>query len=467
MRLVHRDWAKDFEEDMISEMGFVIDIPISINKKEIIRNPRGLYSSKFGGDITDVEELQRKYICSNACGYSVGKFIEGTICPKCGQKVEYKDDEIEKTGWIVLKEPYYVINPALYALLTKLIKPKILDTIIKYEKKVDKDGHVADYIVDHKIPFANIGLIEFRKRFIEILNIVGDKNKPLEYQLIMENLDKLFINKIAVLSLLLRPVVMLDNSTFKYDMVNNSYAEILSRVDMINNEMYNFMDHLNVQKLYEIQVKLNELYNDIIKSKLNGKKKVFRNMILGSRVNFSARHVIVPLTNNPPIDGVTIPYLSFIEFYKFEIMNIYRKMYNMTITEVLNIWHQKVYSMDSSIVNIINMLITRTRGGLKVLINRPPTLTLGSILCMKIIGVNNDIDDYTMGLPLNILPLMNADFDGDTLTTITIKSTRLGNMLNAYFNPRRMIINPGTGKFNRFMGLIKDQLVGVYSFCND
>ena len=39
-----------------------------------------------------------------------------------------------------------------------------------------------------------------------------------------------------------------------------------------------------------------------------------------------------------------------------------------------------------------------------------PTLNYGSILAMRCIGIN---DTFTMSMPLQILPPLNADFDGD------------------------------------------------------
>ena len=48
--------------------------------------------------------------------------------------------------------------------------------------------------------------------------------------------------------------------------------------------------------------------------------------------------------------------------------------------------------------------------GIPLLINRNPTINYGSILQMFCVGMNKDLDhDYTMSLPLQILPLLAAD----------------------------------------------------------
>ena len=57
----------------------------------------------------------------------------------------------------------------------------------------------------------------------------------------------------------------------------------------------------------------------------------------------------------------------------------------------------------------------------KVLINRNPTINYGSMLLMKIVDIKNDnTDQYTMSLPIQILKVLNADQS-------TIKVRRISN----------------------------------------
>ena len=51
--------------------------------------------------------------------------------------------------------------------------------------------------------------------------------------------------------------------------------------------------------------------------------------------------------------------------------------------------------------------------GLPVLINRNPTISYGSILQMYCVGISDPTEkfEYVMQLPLQILPLLAADFD--------------------------------------------------------
>lgn len=466
MRIVIVQLDEEFKKDMDRGLGIIVDTPVAVTKKELIRNPRGIYSSLFGGDITDVAEIQKRYSCE--CGATVGKFKEKTICPKCLHPVEYNEDEIERTGWMELKEPNCIINPGMYVFLEKVLKAKRLDDIIKFERRLNHHGVLEmNEPTDPKNPYSNIGIVEFKNRFDEILDALGDKKKSAELKFIQDNKDKIFSSHIPVLSILLRPVVLINNSTFNYDPINKYYAKMVSHVEYINNNNDNDTTYTNLSILYELQKQFNMLESEIVKQKINGKKHTIRSFVLGSRVNFSARHVLVSNTNTVQMDSITIPYLTFVEFYKFHIMNIYKRIYNVTINELNDRWYTLVQTQDPSIMNIIKILIEKTDGGLQMYTNRNPTLRLGSTMALTVTDINEDIDDLTMSITLNILPLANADFDGDTLNNVPIFEKEFADKFKKYFSPRRMIISPSTGKFERSMNLIKDQSVGVFSFCND
>jgi hypothetical protein len=467
MQAILYNLEEEYQKDMANGNGFIIDTPVPIDKRGIIRNPRGIYSSLFGGDITDSEELLRRYRCQ--CGELTGKFRENMVCEKCGTPVTYQDNEVDKTGWMVLNQPYVLISPSMYEFLKIVFKPKILDDIINYRHKLDANGVMLFPTVgkEENNPYSNIGLVEFARRFDEILDAMGNKSKVYEIDIIKRNRDKIFTNKIPVLNLLLRPVILISGSTFNYDPINMYYSEMISHVYYINNNIKNVETSSNHVVLYDLQNKWNELNSKIIDQKINGKKHTIRNFVLGSRVNFSARHVIIANQESVSMTTVKLPYLTFCEFYKFHIMNIYKKIYRITVNELQDRWYTLVMTQDPSIMHIIDLLIHRTKNGLRLLINRNPTIALGSIQVVKISGIITDIHDLTMAMPLTILKIFGADFDGDVLAEIPIIDQTLADKLEAFYSPERLIISVNTGLYNRRITLIKDQFVGLYSFCND
>jgi hypothetical protein len=370
---------------------------------------------------------------------------------------------------MVLDEPYAVISPNMYNFLRSVLKSKILDEIISFNHKLDANGAMIynPPSEDSKNPYANIGLLEFRNRFDEILSVMGNKQKQAELKMIRDNRDKIFTSKIPVLNLSLRPVVLIAGSTFNYDPINMYYSKMISLVHSINNNPKNAETNSNLSILYDLQNTWNELNYKIIDQKINGKKHTIRNFILGSRINFSARHIIVANQDTVSMTSIRIPYLTFCEFYKFHIMNIYKKIYRITVNELQDRWYTLVMTQDPSIMNIIDILIKRTKGGLRMLVNRNPTIALGYIQVVKVIGIIEDMEDLTVQMPLTILKIFGADFDGDCLAHVPIIDQELADKLERYYSPERLIISVNTGLYNTRISLIKDQLVGLFSFCND
>lgn len=92
------------------------------------------------------------------------------------------------------------------------------------------------------------------------------------------------------------------------------------------------------------------------------------------------------------------------------------------------------------------------------------TINYGSIICCRVKSVKTDYDDLTLSLSAQVLSSLNADFDGDTLNIISIKSNEFKKKLMAIFNPRNtMFISKNDGYVEG--GLIKDQLIGLSYFC--
>lgn len=125
-----------------------------------------------------------------------------------------------------------------------------------------------------------------------------------------------------------------------------------------------------------------------------------RSSILGGEFNFSGRAVIV-LDPELKIDEVDFPYKAFIEQYKGNIIRRIIKDKGWTITRATNFLASK-FNYDDYIYDVICRVVEEDQP--KLIINRNPTLTLGSILMMKIRKVKKDSNDYTLAIPSAILP---------------------------------------------------------------
>lgn len=110
------------------------------------------------------------------------------------------------------------------------------------------------------------------------------------------------------------------------------------------------------------------------------------------------------------MDQIVLPYLSFNVLYQYEIINLLQT--DMTYYEAYEKWQKSCQEFDETVYLIMKELINKTKGGLKVLLGRNPTLNYGSILQMEVMDVKRDVEDLTMAIPLNILQVLGGDFDG-------------------------------------------------------
>ena len=155
--------------------------------------------------------------------------------------------------------------------------------------------------------------------------------------------------------------------------------------------------------LYELQMEYMNLYEEI-EAILANKKGVIRNL-LGGRYNFTSRSVIV---SEPTlrIDQIRLSYHVLVKVLQQTIINIIKKTYNVNLSVAYDIWYKARLEVNPRVVDIINNLIKAHPEGIPFIINRNPSINYGSILQMYCVGISFD---YTMAIPLQILPLLGAD----------------------------------------------------------
>ena len=83
---------------------------------------------------------------------------------------------------------------------------------------------------------------------------------------------------------------------------------------------------------------------------------------------------------------------------------------------------------------------------------------------MKIRNVKKADTDFTLSVPLSILPALNADFDGDVLNMLAIMHKEFIRMFRKFDPVKRMIISRDTGLLNEYFAIEKGQLIDLYYF---
>lgn len=455
-RLVRLNLDESRIHDLATGKGFIIKEPQDTNKD--LKSEDSIYSSRFGRTLQDTDPYASQFKCE--CGHLQSREWSKAICPECGTPVKFIGEDYDYFGWCVINGPYYIIHPNLFKAIEFFFgvgkKSNPLMNIINYSIKANVNGYtnVEDHVTSADEPFSGIGLIAFKERFDEVMNFYLAKypNKKEFYDMIMDEKDKVFTQSIPVYTTQLRPFKV-SGDKFIFEDNNKEYNTIAASVARINNNKTRFSRNKKQKEklLFDIQCRFNLIYSNI-ENILSGKRGIIR-QIFGGRYNFTSR-VVIHLNPTLKADEITLPYKALVVLLEQRIINLLKKSYNITYDDAYRIWYKSLTDYNDIVYEIIKTLIRKdTPRGLPILLNRNPTLTFGSIVQLFCIGItDNNPEVYAAGIPIEICPGMNADFDGDTLNVLLIINKDFLRYAYFKFNPANNmhiskndgLVNPGT-----------------------
>ena len=199
-------------------------------------------------------------------------------------------------SWIDLKTS--VIHPVIYDILYKRIEKKI-EPLLSGEKiyTIDENGYLQEddsgTITGIASLFENRAKWRFRKN--DDADTEGDRNRIIEMLETNLNKDKFFMSKLLVIPPAFRPIAIMEESQeIRPDPLNELYQRILILSNQLNSVSGTLFDILS----YRMQHLLRDLH-DYARAKIAKKTGMIRKLMLGKRVDFSARTVITP---NPKIN---------------------------------------------------------------------------------------------------------------------------------------------------------------------
>ena len=446
------------ETDIFSGNGFIITRAQNIKKD--LKSNESIFSSRFGPTLDDLGKCETRYSCR--CKHTTGSLSDGIICEVCHTEVKYVSDNFEYFGWITIKEPYAIIHPNIYKSLVSLIGKKILEEILDPTEELDENGNVKVSKPPTKDnPFPRIGLIEFKKRTMEILDYFVARRKPDKrefYDDIVRDIDKIWTNSIPVYTTQLRPF-KLDGTNFSFEGNNATYNILAGQACRINNKVLRTEDSVSEriykELLYSMQTNYNLLYDDMIS--LLSNKKGYTRTLLSGKFNYSSRCVIV-LNPKLNIDEIILPYNSLVEMLQLKIINILSK--TNSPSRAYKIWENSRSVFSQVVYDIIVSICNNEYVG--ILFGRNPSLITENIRQMRVVGVNRH---YSCSIPLEILRGYNADFDGDSMYSIYIIDKNLLVNCMRIYNPRYAgQLSRNDGLFNSNVSLQKDTMICLNSF---
>ena len=368
-------------------------------------HPNGLFSEQIFGPI-------KNYTCQCNTYHGISK--SGGTCPICGVDIINSIERRRRFAKITL--PISIVNPIFYDLLINLggveLK-KVMDILMKDENSF-LYIHNEDYVATTDISLVPAGARTY-ERTEAMFQLVKNLSTNLaddginEWKMVRDNIDKLLLDEIIVIPADLRPPSKgIESAHQKADTINRFYTQLLTKREIMLDTLIDIKRDKLLYYQYYIQVQkdVNELYNHILE-KLSKKEGLIRGNILGKRIDFSGRAVIIPdplLT----IDYCVLPYLMVLELYKLQIAKRLIEKAKFKMLNAAKDFIDKCIEISSpALFDITSELIQ----GEVCLLNRQPSLhRLGMIGFYFTISLDTVIKIHPLACAG-----YNADFDGDQM----------------------------------------------------
>ncbi|WP_208559799.1 DNA-directed RNA polymerase subunit beta' [Marinilactibacillus kalidii] len=456
--------------------------PETINYRTLKPEKDGLFCERIFGPTKDYE-------CS--CGKYKRVHYKGIVCDRCGVEVTKSKVRRERMGHLELAAPvthiwYFKGIPSRMGLVLDM-SPRALEEIIYFASYVVTDAgetplekkqlmtereyreRRAQYGTDFQAEIGaeaiktllnDVDLVEEVAELKELLqSATGQKRTRAVRRLdILEAFRNsgnhpswMVMDVVPVIPPELRPMVQLEGGRFATSDLNDLYRRVINR----NNRLKRLLDlnapHIIVQNEKRmLQEAVDALVdngrrgravtgpgNRPLKSlshMLKGKQGRFRQNLLGKRVDYSGRSVIV-VGPSLKMYQCGLPKEMAIELFKPFVM---RELVARDIANNIKNAKRKVERMDEEIWEVLEDVIREH----PVLLNRAPTLHRLGIQAFEPILVE--------GKAIRLHPLVceayNADFDGDQMAVHVPLSDEAQAEARILMLGAQNILNPKDGK---------------------
>jgi DNA-directed RNA polymerase subunit beta' len=459
--------------------------PETINYRTFKPERDGLFCAKIFGPTQDFRCL---------CGKYKGLKYKGIVCEKCGVEVTMSSVRRERMGHIELNskvshiwffkgvpsrigvlleltgkqvehivyfENYIVIDPGkVPGLRFKqiLTEDEYIDMVDRFGDDAFKAGMGAEAIYDLlKMLDVEKDVGHLKSRLARERSIQKKKSLARRLKLMEDflhsgnNPEWMILTIIPVLPPDLRPLVRLDGGRFASSDLNDLYRRVINR----NNRLKRLLDLKAPELIIKnekrmLQEAVDALFDNQKRNKsymssqkrplkslsdsLKGKQGRFRQNLLGKRVDYSGRSVIVV---NPQLklDQCGLPKKMALELFKPFIYNKLEKKGVVTTLRVARTW---VEENRDEIWDALDEVIKEHT----VLLNRAPTLHRLGIQAFR----PQLVEGNAITLHPLVCPAFNADFDGDQMAVHIPLSLEAQAEAKILMLSTNNILNPANGR---------------------
>ncbi len=456
--------------------------PETINYRTLKPEKDGLFCERIFGPVKDWE-------CN--CGKYKGMKYKGVVCDRCGVEITRSTVRRERMGHIQLAAPivhiwfFKVVPSRLSALLgisyrnlekiiyyeefividpgdTPLAKGEML-TIERYYDCVDRYGEGSFVAKIGAEAIRDLLLeLDLDKKIAEVrkqLEKGGQNTKKLQKVLsILEDFRRsgnqpewLVMDVIPVIPPDLRPLVPLDGGRFATSDLNDLYRRVINRNNRLKKLLaLNAPDIIIRNEKRMLQEAVDALFdngrhgrpalganNRPLKSladMLKGKQGRFRQNLLGKRVDYSGRSVIV-VGPELKLNECGLPKEMALELFEPFII---RKLRERGIVHTVKGARKMVERTKMEVWDILEEVIQDHY----VLLNRAPTLHRLSIQAFQ----PKLIEGKSIQLHPLVCAAFNADFDGDQMAVHVPLSLEAQMEARILMNAARNLFSPANGR---------------------
>ena len=471
--------------------------PETINYRTYRPEKDGLFCERIFGPEKDFE-------C--ACGKYKGTKFKGIICDRCQVRITHSRVRRKRMGHINLSAPcaHIWFFKAVPSHLSNLLGMKASDmekvlyfqdyvvvdageTPLKKQQVLTEDEHrdaIRDYGTNFKAMmgaeaikelFAGLDINKVAEEIRADLEATKSKQKVKDLSKRLKIIEQLrastndpswmILDVVPVIPPDLRPLVLLDSGNFATSDLNDLYRRIINR----NNRLKKLMD-LNAPEVIVrnekrmLQQSVDALFdngrcrrpvlgssNRPLKSladMIKGKQGRFRENLLGKRVDYSARSVIV-VGPNLKLYQCGLPKKIALELYQPFII---RRLKDLGLVDTIKSAKKMLERRDPEVWDVLEEVIHEH----PVMLNRAPTLHRMGIQAFEPVLVE--------GNAIRLHPLVttgfNADFDGDQMAVHLPLSVEAQAEASILMLSPHNIFSPANG--NPIISPSQDIVLGVY-----
>ena len=471
--------------------------PETINYRTFKPERDGLFCAKIFGPVTDWECL---------CGKYKRMKYRGVVCDKCGVEVTKSKVRRERMGHIELAAPvshvwFFKGLPSRIGLLLDMTMRE-LERVLYFEAYVVLDP--GDTTLEEKQVLTEEDYRQAKDEFGEafvarmgaeairaLLEVLDLDDMAAELRMIMrtetaimrrqkaakrlklvEALRRsgnrpewMILEVIPVLPPELRPLVPLDGGRFATSDLNDLYRRVINR----NNRLKKLLDLRAPEVIVRnekrmLQEAVDALFDNgrrgrVIKGSnnrplkslsdnLKGKQGRFRQNLLGKRVDYSGRSVIV-VGPDLKLNQCGLPKKMALELFK---PFVYQELERRELATTIKMAKELVELQTPEVWDALEKVIREH----PVLLNRAPTLHRLGIQAFEPVLVE--------GKAIKIHPLVcaayNADFDGDQMAVHVPLSQKAQLEAHVLMMSSRNILSPASGRPLAVPS--QDMVIGVY-----